>query len=581
MKTPGLNCFARRRSQFFKIYAVIPFVVLLLVDANSICAGAVQNGSAQANAVSQKAAPEPGQVSGHVYRSDTGAPIVKAEVALIPVKSNSDVTQDTRLFALTDAEGAFTISHVSAGTYTIVANHSGFVSRKNYSGQQFEESQTFRLSSAQILDKIDVRLVPAGVISGTISDEDNQPIAAVMVEAVRLRYARGGRLLDSSQTRVLTDDLGNFRLYGLPPGNYFVRAEVDRVSAQVGKVISRLAYYPGTVDVENAQPIKVTPGNEASGIRVSIGPVLVYSITGNIIDPTGSAGQGRYQITAMNSTDAANNGGRITTATSVAGGSFTLRGLPSGTYNVWAMLLEDRSDKSSTPDVSGSATVRIVDSDARANVQVSLEVDVSGKIAIETTSGRSVSGMSIVLAAENNSIDDPDRTRLKSVTDQRGNFKITYVPSGSYEFKVLPDAGVYLKRVVCNGKDHTGQPLMIEGGASVGDCILTLGSDTGTVKGQVLDGDKPVPGQTVVAIPEDRAMRHLERFTITANTNANGEFQLSGVIPGDYLLFAVPTNDDHAYFAIDFADRNQRDAEHVSVKSGEIKTLQLKPITPQ
>jgi hypothetical protein len=64
-------------------------------------------------------------------------------------------------------------------------------------------------------------------------------------------------------------------------------------------------------------------------------------------------------------------------------------------------------------------------------------------------------------------------------------------------------------------------------------------------------------------------------------TNANGEYQISGVIPGDYLLFAVPLNDDHSYFSIDFADRNQADAERVNVKAGDTKTVSLKPATPQ
>jgi hypothetical protein len=115
----------------------------------------------------------------------------------------------------------------------------------------------------------------------------------------------------------------------------------------------------------------------------------------------------------------------------------------------------------------------------------------------------------------------------------------------------------------------------------VNDCVLTLGTDAGTVKGLVLDGDKPVPSRVVAAIPEEVAKRRLERFTFTASTNANGEYQLSGVIPGDYLLFALPPDDDHLYFAGDFADHNQRDAERVSVKSGDTKIVMLKPATSQ
>ena len=53
------------------------------------------------------------------------------------------------------------------------------------------------------------------------------------------------------------------------------------------------------------------------------------------------------------------------------------------------------------------------------------------------------------------------------------------------------------------------------------------------------------------------------------------------MIPGDYLLFAVPQDENETYFDINFADRNQQFAERVSVKSSETKTVALKPATPQ
>ena len=85
----------------------------------------------------------------------------------------------------------------------------------------------------------------------------------------------------------------------------------------------------------------------------------------------------------------------------------------------------------------------------------------------------------------------------------------------------------------------------------------------------------------VVAVPQSIALRRIARYTVTANTDANGGFQISGMVPGDYLVFAVPKDDEQSYFQIDFADRNQRDAERVSVKSGDAKTITLKPGTMQ
>ena len=62
-----------------------------------------------------------------------------------------------------------------------------------------------------------------------------------------------------------------------------------------------------------------------------------------------------------------------------------------------------------------------------------------------------------------------------------------------------------MKEVLCNGKDYTLLPLTVEPGVNVSDCILVMATDVGTVKGQVLDGDKPVAGWMVVAIPKNSA----------------------------------------------------------------------------
>jgi uncharacterized GH25 family protein len=560
-----------------KISAMISFLTLFSIAA--YCAS--RNSPQSANANSQKAAPAPAQISGHVRRADTGAPIAKAEVTLGSLNANPDATQAPPLIAITDADGAFTINNIRPGTYVVMADRSGFVSGTAYFDQNVENSQTINLSAGQVLDKVDVLLQPTGVISGTVTDENNEPIAGVIVDAIRLLYAPGGRQQQFRQFRVSTDDQGNFRLFGLESGNYFVRIDARNISAKTGTLVSRIAYYPGTPEVENAQLLRVTPASELRGIHFSVEPLTVYSVTGNVVDASGFGGQSRYQLTATNTSDLANNGGRITRSISSAGGSFTLNGLPAGAYSIEALQLEPESERVSERGSSGSVIVRISDSDVRANIQVSAEVEVSGRIAIENSTGKSLGGFTVMLLPRNSIATNPALNSPRATTERNGTFRITYVFSGSFDFEIPLDPGMYLKQTVCNGKDYTFAPLTIEGGANVNDCVLTLGTDSGVIKGKVLDGDKPVPNRIVVAIPEEASKRRLERFGFMRKTNANGEYQISGVIPGDYLLFAVPLNDDHSYFSIDFADRNQADAERVNVKAGDTKTVSLKTATPQ
>ena len=140
---------------------------------------------------------------------------------------------------------------------------------------------------------------------------------------------------------------------------------------------------------------------------------------------------------------------------------------------------------------------------------------------------------------------------------------------------------MYLKQAACSGRDYTYQPLTIDSGLTISDCTLTLATDTAAMTGQVLDSNKPVPDMVVIAVPQSLALRRIARYTLTANTDANGTFKISGMIPGDYLVLAIPRDDEQNYFQIDFADRNQRDAERVSINSGDTKTVTLKPATLQ
>jgi protocatechuate 3,4-dioxygenase beta subunit len=530
-----------------KLCAVIPVLILFASTVANVSA-IEQDVSAQATVTTQRTAPAPGQISGHIYRADTGEALPKAEVGLLPVTGSSMNFTGEKRFAITDAAGFYSFTKVAPGTYVVAAQHAGFIQESFDGAISPLNAEILTVNSGESLNKIDIRLLAYGVISGTLFDEDNQPLEDISIQPVRISYLRGGRRLEQPYKNAKTDDQGNFRLYGLPPGNYFVRTDTTNQSAQSGEQIFQLAYYPGTPAIENAQRISVTSGSEAGGIRFSVGKQKLFSISGKVIDSTGFPGPRRYIVRAgrvSGSEDAA-------AAVIGADGSFSFRGVPSGEYLLWAATLPaGPSGQNNAPrqGSGGFAIVQVGESNARANIQVSAEVEASGKVLIENAHGETVSDVMVVLWPEQNILG------------------------------IGPN--MYLKQAVCNGKDLTFLPVTIEPGIGVSDCVLTMGTDAGVVKGRVLDNEKPVPGLTVVAIPGQRSLRHLDRFTVTGKTNANGEYQLSAMIPGDYLLFAVPPDDSESYFDIDFADHNQRDAERVSVKSGETKIVTLKPATSQ
>jgi hypothetical protein len=404
------------------------------------------------------------------------------------------------------------------------------------------------------------------------------------VGAVRIRYQKGGQQQEIPSQQVMSDDLGNFRIFGLPEGNYFVRVIGVSGSDQGGDLRFRSSYYPGTSSLQSAQKLKATAGEETSGVQFSVGAQSTYRISGSVIDNTNSPGPRRYSVSALDESI----GGRFPAdEQATVNGSYTIHGVPSGDYSVTAQSLitgpPGPNGAITMVRYTGSAMVRVADSDAHVNVQIGPTAEVNGKIIIENSTGQSLSGIRVSLQSQTSTggIGGVGGIQANTSADQNGIFKFQNMQPNSYYFIIAGQTDMYLKQAVCQGRDYTYQAVMVDSGAAIGDCTLTLATDTAVMKGQVYDSDKPVPDMVVVAIPQSMALRRIASFTVTATTDANGAFQISGMVPGDYLVFAVPKDDEQGYFQLDFADRNQKDAERVSVKAGDAKTVTLKSTTSQ
>jgi hypothetical protein len=177
----------------------------------------------------------------------------------------------------------------------------------------------------------------------------------------------------------------------------------------------------------------------------------------------------------------------------------------------------------------------------------------------------------------------PGKTK---VVDTVGTFDIDGVRPGRYFFSPEgPQAAVtYFKKIECDGQDYSARPLEIEAGDLAINCTLTFARDSGTITGQVLHGGSPVHAFQVFAIPEAKELRSVFGHCAVSwpPTRRNGHFEMLGVIPGDYLVFAVPA--DYAkrhILAVDFDDRTYSSAQHLTIRSHETATITLQATSPK
>jgi protocatechuate 3,4-dioxygenase beta subunit len=512
------------------------------------------------------------QVSGQVVRSDTHGPVPKAEVSLYPQDDATAKAAGGTRTVRTGADGNFIFSNLPPGAYALNVWRNGYAT---FSCETNRDCRQLSLKSGQKTDDLVLRLDPAGVISGRLFDEDQDPVEGIQVYLLRVTFLPGGRQKISARASVITDDQGSFRIANISPGSYFVRAggliehPMEQVALKQAHGVTlqyRDTYYAGTSILSEATPLAVDPEVEASGIRFSVVTEKTYTITGKVVNG-GKAGQPKpTEVHFTKQTEAEQMFGPGG-STINPDGSFELSGLSPGEYTLTAVATSDGVE-----DYEGYASVRIVNANVRANIELGRASEVRGKA--EAPAGLSLAGKQIVLQANYSAYYPSD-------IGSDGQFDISNVPPGEYNLVAIdnrnPTELTYLKKAHCAGKDYALQPLVLAVG-TVLDCDVALANDTGSVSGQVTEGEKPVAGLVVVSIPESPELRRIPRFTLTGKTDVAGRYQIVGVIPGDYLLFAVSPSEDCEYFALDFADRNQDKAEHVSLDSRATQVVNLKPM---
>jgi len=531
-----------------------------------------------------------GQVSGHVYRADTGEPIPKTQVSLLPTDETTTKVADERTVR-TGPDGAFTFTNIPGGNYEIETRHNGYSefdgSLDLGPGNAERTNRTVALKPGQTVQNIALHLYPAGIISGQILDEDQDPVAGLPVMALRIDFKRGGQrgILAASQT--VTDDLGNYRMPDIAPGSYFVRAgglmqspmrEISVKEGPAGRVQYQNTFYPGASSLAEAQAVRVGPLAETRDTRFIVPAERTFAVRGKVLG--NMPAKSSVEVDCRTADDIGYNFGNGRSAAVDPDGSFKITGLPSGDYTLTATataqgvqtnLGSATMTMQSVQSDLGFASIHVSDADVHADVEVGHAAEVHGKV--EAPTDVNLRGKKIQLE-----IFGPGFYLLhqSEELDRTGRFQIKTIPPGIFTFSLSgSDESVYVKKAVCNGNDYSAREFTLTAESRL-DCDVMLAHDTGAVRGKVTSSDKPVAQAVVVMIPASEELRKVPRYTLTARTDAGGNYKLAAVIPADYLLFAVPSSPDHAYFDLNFVARNTLNSERITVDPGTAHTVDLK-----
>jgi protocatechuate 3,4-dioxygenase beta subunit len=253
----------------------------------------------------QAAAPAAtGRISGRVTAEGTNAPIAGARVMVFPMMRRGAPPTGPMAIppqGLTDQDGRFVFNGLAPGEYRVDVQKTGFAS----SMDPTTRPRTYTVAAGQALDNISIVLQKGAVISGKVLDQKGEPVTDAQVMALRRITPPGAstaapRLVPTPmQGPQMTNDIGEYRVAGLAPGEYFIAASprtmgfagpgaASTTGKGGGTPTTTTTYYPGTTDQVGAQAITVAAGAEVSNIVFTLQSVPAYRISGLVVDENGA-----------------------------------------------------------------------------------------------------------------------------------------------------------------------------------------------------------------------------------------------------------------------------------------------------
>jgi protocatechuate 3,4-dioxygenase beta subunit len=342
---------------------------------------------------------------------------------------------------------------------------------------------------------------PPGSISGAVTDSGGNPIAGaeVMVEADSC-CANGFATTDAS---------GFYRVEGLLPVEYrlFVSA--------TGYVTE---YYDNAYSFSAAQKVPVFPGAETTGINVALG--TGGAIAGTVVvqgDGTPIAGASVYA-----QSDEWCCGYAETEAT----GAFSIAGLPPGVYTVFVFAegyVPELYDDADEPD--DATPITVVENMTTAGIAIDLVVEARITGTVTDAEGSPIEGATVFAYG------DLCCASESAITESDGSYAIGALPPGQYRVEAMAEG--YVPEYYDDTHQFFDATLVgtLSGSTTTGiDFALDeFASISGTVTGQ---NGEPVAGAVIEASNVNCCAFE------TAVAGPDGKYEITGLIPGSYRVFA-------------------------------------------
>jgi hypothetical protein len=534
-----------------------------------------------------------GRITVLVVAADGAAPVKRARVGLWGVvmpsagqpspgawatlAQGNDASRVQRE-AQTDDQGRVEFIGLPGGVFAAqVLSSEGWVRPINSVSRRLADGESISIA---------IPLQRAGAVAGRIVDESGDPVVGVTVRAIRKNASPGFRKLSMAGTTPTSDDRGEFRIFDVPAGVYYVAASGGVRSAitedagapaepKVGFVPS---YFPGVESLERAEPVSVRAGQDTAGIQVTMLRGRVARVVGKVIGPDNEPVRGRVFVSMTRRSR--EQGETLPSAPVRPDGSFTLPDVPKGDYDVWAFVMNGGAASGSVGRVGALARVTVDGGDVSLVLRPNAGAVLSGRVLMD--GAPPPRGARVQVTARPASLDTTVATPgftspghspgTPEYSAQDGTFRITGA-RGPVLLTASSSIGA-VKSIRRGAAELIGTPLDLSGTERIDDLEVVITSETGSIIGTVTDAaGNLAPGAFVAALQEDSTRWYLPFLSVgraaaesdlravpvpsgpTAPTSSStsagtravallpGQFRLGRLLPGRYYLVAVGEDD--------------------------------------
>jgi len=519
--------------------------------------------------------PPTAALRGRVFAADSGQPLRKAQVRLLSADMAAGGARENRL-ATTDVDGKYEFTALPAGRFTLTATKGGYVSLGYGQTRPFEPGRPIDVLDAQVLDRVDFTLPRGGVITGRLVDEFGEPVSNVMVAAMRYTNVGGRRTLVSSVRNAQTDDLGEYRIYGLAPGDYFVQATsrppIMAPRPTGGAPGDRSGYattfFPGVTDANDARTVAVGVSEVIEDVSFALSSTRTARVSGTAVDSHGQPLAGMLMVIRQ-------TGGNMsaTGAPLAPDGSFTLPSVAPGEYTLRAQTMGD--------DVReiGSLTLSVTGDDITGLRLIAAPFSpASGRIVMDAAALQQLNGAPLsVMVLSARPGDFFPGLRPSRVADDL-TFAMS-VPPGQMRFQVTGQpAGFGVHAVRVSGVDVTDEGVEVRAGVEIRDIEIELTTRLTSVSGLVANprGEAARDFTAIVFSQDPTRWKYPNRYIKIARPDQDGRFKVSALPAGDYYAMAVESIESGRWNDPGFLERARQGASMFSLMDGETKTIDLK-----